>query len=126
MFRSRGWNEEARGAVRIPRYSGRTEFRDSVSVPWAYDQSISHLITEGDLRELLAGLGLETVRWEDRTNESAAFLQTVLERFQSGGLPSLGLHLLMGEDFATKFANLLANLEGGCVQVVQAVVRKRG
>jgi SAM-dependent methyltransferase len=90
-------------------------------VPWAADASISHLVDALSVAEILEDLGLERVHWNDRTVESAAFFTTVLGRVRDEGWMPLGLHLLMGDTAATKFENVLRNLEGDRVRVVQAV-----
>ncbi len=86
---------------------------------------ISHLIDVEDLVALLTDLGLEQVRWEDKTDASAAFFRAVMDRVRTEGWMPVGLHLLMGNDAATKFANVLRNLEAGRVRVVQAVMRRQ-
>ena len=63
------------------------------------------------------------MRWEDKTDASVAFVHSVLERVQTQGWMPLGLHLLMGDDAAHKFANLLHNLEEDRLRVVQAVMK---
>ena len=93
-------------------------------VPWAPDASLSHLIGVEDLRSLLSELGFTSVYWEDKTEESIAFFHPVLERVRAEGWLPLGLHLLMGEDAATKFANVLASLEEDRLRVVQAVLKR--
>ncbi len=93
-------------------------------VPWAADASLSHLIGVEDLRTVMSDLGLAQVRWEDKTDASAAFFQSVLERVRTEGWMPVGLHLLMGDDAAVKFANVLRNLEENRVQVVQAVMKR--
>jgi ubiquinone/menaquinone biosynthesis C-methylase UbiE len=93
-------------------------------VPWAADASISHLFTVKDLQSLMMDLGFAQVRWEDKTDASVAFFKGVLERVRTEGWMPVGLHLLMGDDAATKFANVLRNLEEGRVRVVQAVMNR--
>ena len=93
-------------------------------VPWAADASISHLIAVKDLQALLADLGLAQVRWEDKTDASVAFFRAVRERVRTEGWMPVGLHLLMGNDAAAKFANVLRNLEEDRVRVVQAVMKR--
>jgi cyclopropane fatty-acyl-phospholipid synthase-like methyltransferase len=91
-------------------------------VPWASEASISHLIGVPELRELLTSLGFERVRWEDKSQASIEFFQTALKRLAAKGRPPVGLHLLMGDDAADKFNNVLQNLIEDRVRVVQAVM----
>ncbi len=96
----------------------------SFPVPWASDASISHLISVDEVQALLADLNLRQVRWEEKSDESMSFLRGLLERIRSEGWMPVGLHLLMGDDAATKFANVLRNLEENRVRVVQAVMTR--
>ncbi|MCZ6696207.1 MAG: methyltransferase domain-containing protein [Acidobacteria bacterium] len=93
-------------------------------VPWATEGAISHLIPVDDLRTLLADSGLEVIRWEDRTEASILFFQSVMKRVRNEGWTPVGLHLLMGDDARTRFANVLRNLEENRIRVVQAVMRR--
>ncbi len=92
-------------------------------VPWAVDPSISHLIGLNELDTLLRNAGFARVRWEDKTDASVNFFRTVLARQRTNGSAPLGLHLLMGDDAAPKFGNMLRNLEDDRLRVVQAVVK---
>jgi ubiquinone/menaquinone biosynthesis C-methylase UbiE len=92
-------------------------------VPWADDNSISHLISVSELRELLTKAGFESLRWEDRTEASITFFETTFERIRDNGRPAVGLHLLMGENANERFANMLRNLREGKVRVIQALMR---
>ncbi len=116
--------------ARVLKPGGRLAFHDVFAgavegvhfpVPWASDASISHLVAVDAARAVLSGKGLAEERSEDKTDASRAFFRTALKRLQADGRRPLGLHLLMGDDAATKFANLLRNLEEDRVQVAQAV-----
>ncbi len=93
-------------------------------VPWAAEPSINHLIAVDDLEVLMADWGFEPVRWEDKTEASAAFFEEALRPLPTQEQPTVGLHLLMGNNAPTKFANMLRNLEENRVRVVQAVMRR--
>lgn len=119
--------------ARVLKPSGRFAFHDIFAgkndnlqfpLPWASDQSSSHLASIPDLEQVLTGLGFERLHWEDKTDASKAFFGVVFERVQREGRMPLGLHLLMGENADTKFANLQANLEENRVRVVLAVLTK--
>ena len=122
-----------REAVRVLKASGQFVFHDVFAgeggephypVPWAGDASISHLMAVEVLQTMLAGLGMEVVRWEDKSDASIAFFQASLRQVESHGPPPVGLHLLMGEEAGAKFHNMLRNLEERRVRVVQAVMRR--
>jgi MPBQ/MSBQ methyltransferase len=117
--------------ARVLKPGGRLAFHDvfagpnddiRLPVPWAADASINHLACVDDIQTILAGQGFQPVCWEDKTDASAAFFSTVLERVHDEGWAPLGLHLLMGDDAVARFENMSRNLEAGCVQVVQAVM----
>ena len=93
-------------------------------VPWASDDSISHLISVEELKDLLAELGLSALRWEDKSKASITFFKTAQKRVRTKGRLPVGLHLLMGDDASVKFGNVLRNLEEGRVQVIQAVMER--
>jgi len=94
-------------------------------VPWAANASINHLVAPDEVRRLLTELGLEEVRWEDKTDASYASFEALLERVRTEGWMPVGLHLLMGSDAETKFKNMLGNLEEDHVRVVQAVMKRK-
>ncbi len=119
--------------ARVLKPSGLLAFHDIFSgaqsglhfpVPWAAEPSINHLIAVDDLRVLMADCGFEPVRWEDKTEASAAFFEQALQRLPTEEQPMVGLHLLMGQNAPTKFANMLRNLQENRVRVVQAVMRQ--
>lgn len=89
-------------------------------VPWATEPSISHLIPIEELRAVLGRAGFSQLHWEDKTGASTAFFREALQRAPG----PLGLHLIV-DDPKNKFENLLRNLEGGRVCVVQAVMRRK-
>lgn len=92
-------------------------------VPWAGEPSINHLIAVDALEALLADCGFEPIRWADKTEASAAFFEEALSRLPSEDQPTVGLHLLMGNNASTKFVNMLRNLEENRVRVVQGVMK---
>ena len=118
---------------RVVKPGGQLAFHDILAgegggihlpVPWATEASINHLIRVDDLRALLSSCGFEVVRWEDKTEASISFFHSALKRVRGEGWMPVGLHLLMGDDAATRFANVLRNLKEDRVRVVQAVLRR--
>jgi ubiquinone/menaquinone biosynthesis C-methylase UbiE len=120
--------------ARVLKPGGRLVFHDILAgeeggdlhlpVPWAADSSINHLISVPDLRSLLRGLDFVETTWEDKSEASRRFFDEVLLRVQTEGWVPVGLHLLMGENSAAKFANVRRNLEEGRLRVVQAVMTR--
>jgi SAM-dependent methyltransferase len=118
---------------RVLRPGGQLAFHDIFAgvegalhfpVPWAADRSINHLIGVEEAQKLLADLGFEPVRWEEKSEASIAFFRAAFRRLRTHGRPAVGLHLLMGDDATEKFGNMLRNLEEGRLRVMQAVMRR--
>lgn len=76
-------------------------------VPWAAGPQASWLATPQEMRAALDGAGFDIVEEEDRHAYALDFFARVAAR---GGPPPVGLHLLIGEGFAERMANLRANL----------------
>jgi SAM-dependent methyltransferase len=90
-------------------------------VPWARDPAISHLVPAAALRALLGDLGFRERVWEDQSAQALAWFRQRLAAAPAG---PLGLHLLLGRDFATMFGNLARNLDEGRVRVVMGVCER--
>ncbi|OGK79786.1 MAG: SAM-dependent methyltransferase [Candidatus Rokubacteria bacterium GWC2_70_16] len=93
-------------------------------VPWARSPETSFLVTPDELRGLLEAGGFTIDSWEDSTAAAAAWFAGLARKAQETGPPPLGLHLVLGPDFAAMTRNLRRNLEEGRIRVVQAVARK--
>ena len=77
-----------------------------------------------ELSRLLGEAGFEIERQTDRTEFALEFFHRL--RKQAGeGPPSLGLHILMGEDFPTKVANMVRNVEESRCAPWEIVCRRR-
>lgn len=122
------------GLDRVLKPGGRFVYYDIFSagpsslhfpVPWADDASISHLITTKSLGSLLHAAGLEQTGTTDQTEKGIAFLEKVLMRFRSQGLPPIGLHLLMGSKALEKLENLLRNLREKKIVLESGICIKR-
>lgn len=90
--------------------------------PWAREPALSFVRPATEIRALVAAAGLVEVAWQD---ESAAALawsrQRVAAAQAAGGPPALGLHRLLGPEFAAMMRNQVRNLEEGRIAVVKAV-----
>ncbi len=93
-------------------------------VPWARVPGSSFLCTAGELRSILEGNGYRIEAWQDSTDQARLWFTAVARRIQERGPAPLGLHLLMGDDFATMANNQRRNLEEGRIATVQVVARK--
>jgi hypothetical protein len=91
-------------------------------VPWARDPAISFLRPPAAVRSLLADLGFVERVWRDTTAPSVDWFRKRLAAMRAApSAPPLGLHLLLGPDFAAMFANQVRNLEEGRIAVIEAV-----
>jgi len=93
-------------------------------VPWARDPAISHLIGPRQLRSLLEGIGFEVVSWQDATERGRDWFRRVGEKIDRDGLPRLGIHLLLGEDFSLMARNQVRNLEEDRIALIEAIVQR--
>ena len=92
-------------------------------VPWAETAHTSHLTTPDEMLELLDTAGFEVIEVENRNEFAKAFFKQTLAA-TADGPPPLGLNLLMGESAPVKLKNMLDNLEGGRIAVVQMLARR--
>ena len=70
------------------------------------------------------GWGFEIERETDRTEFALEFFHRLRQQAGEGSSP-LGLHILMGEDFPTKAANMVRNVEEGRCAPWEIVCRRR-
>jgi MPBQ/MSBQ methyltransferase len=92
-------------------------------VPWADTPETSHLTTPDEMVALLTSAGFEVGEIEDRRQFAIDFFQQRITNAGEGP-PPLGLHLLLGPSTQEKFANILANIENGCVSPVVMMAKK--
>ena len=94
-------------------------------VPWANTAESSFVATLDEMKGHLAGAGFEVLQASDQTAESLAFFEESAARLQKlGAPPPLGLHLVLGPDFAKMIPNLWKNLAEGRAQVAAILCRK--
>ena len=93
-------------------------------VPWSAIPENSYLLPIDEFSGLLGEAGFEIERETDRTEFALEFFHRL--RQQAGEAPpSLGLHILMGEDFPTKVANMVLNVEEGRCAPWEIICRGR-
>src|SRR5262245_37992 len=87
-------------------------------LPWADQPGQSHLATPDQLRAVIETTGFAIEHWNDRTDEAATLMQTLLT------LPAnpLGLHAFVA-DFEEKVENLTSALADGRLRAIQGVAR---
>jgi ubiquinone/menaquinone biosynthesis C-methylase UbiE len=92
--------------------------------PWASDKSISFLFAPQSTRAALERVGFRVVAWQDTTQEALEQQTARAKALDSGSLPPLGLHILIGDAFPTVTKNTLRNLQEQKVQLFNAVLER--
>jgi SAM-dependent methyltransferase len=91
-------------------------------VPWAREPALSFLRPPQAIRTLLAGKRFNEVAWVDVSTPALDwFRERVATARPAAAPPPLGVHLLLGEDFAPMSRNQVRNLEEGRITVVMGV-----
>ncbi len=116
--------------ARVLRPGGRFAFHEifagpvqppTFPLPWARDPAASFLLPPDEVRAILDANGFREVFWEDETAPAIGWFREAGRRAAEHGLPPLGLHLLLGDDFGPRFGNVLPDLEQGRLMIVQGV-----
>ena len=90
--------------------------------PWAREASISFLRTPEETRALLERSGFRVLHWHDSTAEALAGYLARAKAIETGTLPPLGIHVLMGGDFAIMTRNLLRGIEEQRIGLINVVL----
>lgn len=93
-------------------------------VPWARTAETSFLLSPDELRTQLDDAGFIVKNWVDTTALAREWFVALAERIRLQGFPSLGFHLLMGEDFKLMAQNQGKNLQEGRIVLGQLVAQK--
>ena len=93
-------------------------------VPWSKTPETSFLASVDDVEPLLDEAGFDIERQTDRTEFALEFFHRLREQ-ASESPPPLGFHLLMGDDFPLKAANILSNIQRGRCAPWEIVCRSR-
>jgi ubiquinone/menaquinone biosynthesis C-methylase UbiE len=92
--------------------------------PWASDKSISFLVTPEATRAALERIGFRVVAWQDTTEEALEQQRARAKALETGSLPPLGLHIVIGEAFPTVTKNMLRNLQEERLNLFNAVLER--
>jgi len=89
-------------------------------VPWAREASISFLLTPEATRAQLEAAGFRVAQWQETTNTSSQAWNRAVE----GPPPTLGIHLLVGADWAKVARNSARNYAEDRVRLFNAVLER--
>jgi MPBQ/MSBQ methyltransferase len=95
-------------------------------VPWGRGPATSFLVAPSELRQLLEEGGFAIERWDDTTAAALAWYASLSGKSREPGAPALGLHVVLGPEFALMARNLRQGLGEGRVILAQVVARKSG
>ncbi|NCG25218.1 MAG: methyltransferase domain-containing protein [Actinobacteria bacterium] len=107
------------GIYDIMRTAG-TDAELGFPLPFATDESDSHLASSDDYVAALTGAGLSVVHVIERTD----LVGQVIQRAADGPKTPLNLGLVMGSEFPTMFTNLRGAIKGGFVRPIEIVAEK--
>ncbi|MBV7265719.1 class I SAM-dependent methyltransferase [Erythrobacter ani] len=95
----------------------------SFPVPWASSANNSFLADLQTYREAANEAGFVEVSSRNKTAAALEFFAEQKRRRGTDGLPAVGLHILMGSDFTTKFANMVSNISTGRIAPTELILR---
>jgi MPBQ/MSBQ methyltransferase len=93
-------------------------------VPWAREPAMSFLVSPDELRGLLRETGFTITSWKDTTQAGQAWFEAMAERVRTEGRPTLGYHLLLGDDFMVMAQNQVRNLHEARIVLLQIVAQR--
>jgi ubiquinone/menaquinone biosynthesis C-methylase UbiE len=120
---------------RVLRPKGRFALQDVTSgpggapyypVPWAREPSISFLVSPEETRAQLEAAGFRILAWQDKTDIAIAegHAERAKAKENPAQPPVLGIHLILGADFAAMMKNSARNLEERRIGLINAVVER--
>lgn len=103
---------------------GRDESSAQFPLPWASNPELSYLSEQAELQKTFEEAGFETAIWEDVTQPSLKFFETLVASMpEEGPQPQLGTHILM-ENGPLKIRNMYKSLACQSLTIFQAVLRR--
>jgi ubiquinone/menaquinone biosynthesis C-methylase UbiE len=93
-------------------------------VPWASDSATSFLDSPKQMRDVLEDVGFEIESWQDTTETGRSWFKHMGDKLRNQGVPPLGIHILLGDDFQVMAQNQVRNLEEDRISLIEAVFRR--
>jgi SAM-dependent methyltransferase len=94
---------------------------------WGRDDSISFLISDGEIRGLLEGVGFTVTDWTDTTKEaweSNAAMLAMDPAEHKPAVPGLDIFLLFGDETIVMAENSVKDFEVGAIGIFEAVLER--
>jgi len=115
-------DHKARGVFGIYDVMQESEGELSFPVLWASSAETSFVESAAVYRGLLDAAGFEVRKQRSRREFAIEFFRVMRARtVESGGLPPLGLQILMGPASPRKVENMIANLEHGLIAPTEII-----
>jgi len=97
----------------------------SYPVPWATGADLSAVAAPERYQKALQEAGFSVAAKRDRRDFALQFFADLQARTAAaGGLPPLGLHVLMGKSTPEKIRNMIENIANGRIAPVELIARK--
>ena len=97
--------------------------RIHLPVPWAEASDCNYLISEAHFRSELTASGLAITNWVDVTQPSLEWYRAVNERIRNGPPNPLGVHILLGHEFAKMTNLMMQNLAERRIKVIMGTAK---
>ena len=95
-------------------------------VPWAATAATSFLATPEETRNDLLAAGFAIVSFRDTTTEVLAAQAKLRQRLEAQGLPTLGVHVIMGERMKEFQLNTARSMQEDRLRALEILLRKPG
>ena len=93
-------------------------------LPWAAEPEMSFLKTRAQTEAFLTDAGFEQIEIVDTGSKYVDGYRNMLAKIEADGPPILGLHVIVGEDFAVRAANSTRSIEEGRTHPIEVICTK--
>ena len=122
------------GFHRVLKRSGKLALYDAIQgsnqpvlypTPWARDEGISFLATEGQIKDVLTEVGFKNLAIIDKTERAAQWFRDLRQQQLSQKTPEpLSPLLILGPEMGPAIANFAQNVLEGRVRILQVIAEK--